>query len=245
MNGAALANSDSAGTDTPRSETVADAEAEVKALKALKAKLKNGEAEDKIDAQVSAMALAEFKAACGKQLPKMNGNDLQEAIGYFAEVVEVPANELIPDLRDMQIELKIAKKENTALKRKLAGKLPPRESRAQAWPRLAGEAAAVIEELINYQSEFERAKDAQPDSLQDGPFAQKCDQICDIDLGSALSTLQEAEAAEVPLGFRKGLEQNDQNHYGQQACHGPARSENAPRRPDRRRQVVAAANGRS
>jgi hypothetical protein len=182
-------------------ETIEDAEAEVKALKALKAKLKNNNSEDKIDAAVSAKALAEFKAACGVCLPKMNADDLQEAIDYFAEAVEVPAKELMPDLQLFQIDLKIAKAEVTALKRQLAGKLPPRESRAAAWSRLAGEACADVEALIEYQQEFEQAKDGQPDSLQDGPFAQKCDEICGIDLASALDTLQEAESADLPLGF--------------------------------------------
>jgi len=107
----------------------------------------------------------------------------------------------MPDLKRARIDVKIAEAEVTALKRKLAGKLPRRESRAAAWSRLAGEAAANIEELISLQAEFERANDAQPDNLQVGPFGQKCDEICGIDLESALSTLQEAEGAEVPLGF--------------------------------------------
>ena len=79
----------------------------------------------------------------------MNRNDLQDVIDQFAEVVEVPANELMPDLSRLQFDLKIAKAEVTALKRKLAGKLPPKESRAAAWSRLASEAAANIEELIS------------------------------------------------------------------------------------------------
>jgi hypothetical protein len=97
--------------------------------------------------------------------------------------------------------LKIAKAEVTALKRKLAGKLPPRESRADAWGRHYAEACSSIEALISTQQEFEEARDGQPDSLREAPFAQKCDAICAIDLESALSTLQEAESAEVPLGF--------------------------------------------
>ena len=131
----------------------------------------------------------------------MNSDHLQEAIDFFAEAVEVPANELMPDLSIVQFDLKIAKAEVTALKRKLAGKLPPRESRAAAWSRVTSEATDAIERLMEYQSEFEEAKDGQPDSLRDGPFAQKCEEICGIDLQGALETLQEAESAEVPLGF--------------------------------------------
>jgi hypothetical protein len=146
-------------------------------------------------------ALAEFNAACSTWLPQMSKNDLQEAIYGFAEVVEVPAEELMPDLRQSKIDLKIAKAEVTALKRKLAGKLPPRESSADAWARHSAEACASIEALIFMQQHFEGAKDGQPDSLQEGPYAQKCDEICAIDLDSALSTLLEAESADVPLGF--------------------------------------------
>jgi hypothetical protein len=182
--------------------TVEEAEAELKRLKDLKAKLKdNDENQDKFDAQESAKAFAAFKVACSKFLPGMNSDDLQKAIDFFAEAVEVPANELLPDLSIAQFNLKIAKQEVTVLKRKLAGKLPPRESRSTAWTRLTGEAAAAVEQLIEYQSEFEDAMEAQPDSLRDGPFAQKCEEIRGIDLQGALETLQEAENAEIPLGF--------------------------------------------
>jgi hypothetical protein len=182
--------------------TIEDAEAELKRLKDLKVKLKdNDENKDKFDAQESAKAFAAFQAACSKFLPGMNSDDLQQAINFFADVVEVPANELLPDLSMVQFDLKIAKAEVTALKRKIAGKLPPRESRAAAWSRLTSEATDAINQLIEYQSEFEEAEGAQPEGLQDGPFAQKCEAIREIDLASALETLQEAENAEIPLGF--------------------------------------------
>jgi anti-sigma28 factor (negative regulator of flagellin synthesis) len=180
--------------------TVEEAEAEVSRLKALRAKIANC-GDNKVDPEASAKALAEFKFACEAWLPKMNADDLQYATDHFAEVVEVPANELMPDLRSAQFDVKIAKAEVTALKRKLAGKLPPNESRAAAWSRLASEAASNIEELISYQGEFEEARDAQPDSLQDGPFAQKCEAVCKIDLATALEYLQETENADLPLGF--------------------------------------------
>jgi hypothetical protein len=189
-------------TAEPEAEpTIEAAEAEVKRLKALKAEIKANGSDNEIDPEKSAKALAEFKVACATLLPKMTGDTLQQAIDHFAEVVEIPASELMPDLRAAQIDAKIAKAEVAALKRRAAGKLPPRESRAAAWARLAGEAVANVEELIDYQQEFQDAKDGQPDSLQDGPFAQKCDEVCNIDLESALVTLQEAEGVDVPLGF--------------------------------------------
>jgi hypothetical protein len=194
------------GPEPEAEPTVEEAEAEVKRLKAQRAALRtkiNANMEDgtKTDPKASANALAEFNAACSTCLPQMSENDLQAAIYGFAEVVEVPAEELMPDLRQSKIDLKIAKAEVTALKRKLAGKLPPRESRAEAWGRHSAEARSSIEALISMQQEFEEAKDGQPDSLQEGPYAQKCEEICAIDLESALSTLEEAESTEVPLGF--------------------------------------------
>jgi hypothetical protein len=184
--------------------TVEEAEAEVRRLKAERAALK-----DKINAngstagtsEQSTRVLAEFLAACEAFLPKMHDDDLQDAIDHFAEVVEVAAGDLMPDLNRLRFDLKIAKAEVAALKRKLAGKLPPRESRAAAWARLAEEAVGCIEELISYQSEFESAKEEQPESLQRGPFAEKCEEVCMIDLGSALQILQEAESSDLPLGF--------------------------------------------
>ena len=181
--------------------TVEEAEAEVRRLKALKAAINaNMEDDTKIDAAASAKVLAEFEACCTR-LQEMCGDDLQRAIDHFAEAVELPATDLMPDVKKAQFDLRIAKAEVTALKRKLAGKLPPRESRAATWQRLSEEAVERVEHLIDYQQEIQEAKDGQPDNLQDAPFAQRCDAICDIDLEGALNTLQEAESAEMPRGF--------------------------------------------
>jgi hypothetical protein len=178
------------------------AEVEVKRLKAERAALKdkvNGSTDG--TSEQSTRALAEFLSACETLLPKMGDDDQQTAIDHFADVVDVVAGDLMPDLNRLRLDVKIAKAEVTALKRKLAGKLPPRESRAAAWARLAEEAAGNIQALIDYQSEFESAKEAQPESLQEGPFAQKCEAVCGIDLESALEIVHEAESADLPQGF--------------------------------------------
>jgi hypothetical protein len=71
-------------TETTSAEgTLEDAEAELKRLKDLKAKLKDGETENKVDARASMWALTEFKAACSKLLPGMNSDDLQKAIDFL------------------------------------------------------------------------------------------------------------------------------------------------------------------
>ena len=54
----------------------------------------------KIDSTASAKALAEFKVACETCLPKLTVNDLQAAIDFFAETVEV--EELMPDVKGLQ-----------------------------------------------------------------------------------------------------------------------------------------------
>jgi hypothetical protein len=65
--------------------------------------------------------------------------------------------------------------------------------------RLAEEANSAVGELIEIQEEFAEAKEAQ--SNHNGPFALKCEAICEIDLQSAWETLVEALNAEVPMGF--------------------------------------------
>lgn len=80
-------------------------------------------------------------------------------------------------------------------------KKPKKESRAARWARVASEAHAKVEELKDMQGEFEEWRDNVPDSLQSSPMYEKLDTICDLDLDGALSTLDEAEGADVPLGF--------------------------------------------
>ena len=105
----------------------------------------------------------------------------------------------MPDLKRARIDVKIAEAEVTALKRKLAASC--RGVRAEQPPGRVSLARLPPTSKNLSASKLKRANDAQPDNLQVGPFGQKCDEICGIDLESALSTLQEAEGAEVPLGF--------------------------------------------
>lgn len=75
------------------------------------------------------------------------------------------------------------------------------ESRATRWSRLAAEASSALEELVDIKGEFEGWKDGLPENLANSSLGEKLSTICDIDLDSALSAAQEAEGAEVPLGF--------------------------------------------
>lgn len=83
-----------------------------------------------------------------------------------------------------------------------APKKPKPESRATRWSRLAGEAVAALEELESMRAdEFEGWKDSLPENLANSALGEKLETICGIDLSTALETAQEAEGAEVPLGF--------------------------------------------
>jgi len=61
------------------------------------------------------------------------------------------------------------------------------KSRSQRWSDAASAASAALEELIEVQ--------------QESALGEKLDAVCDIDLQSALDTVQEAESADLPLGF--------------------------------------------
>lgn len=83
-------------------------------------------------------------------------------------------------------------------------KSPPKkkkESRAARWSRLASEALGIAQELKEIQDEFESWKDNLSENLQSSPVGEKLEEICGIDLESAVSALEEAEGADVPLGY--------------------------------------------
>lgn len=78
-------------------------------------------------------------------------------------------------------------------------KRPP--SRATRWADAASRAVSALEELQEIQSEFEDWKGNLPENLASSPLGEKLDAVCDLDISSALDTAQEAESADLPLGF--------------------------------------------
>lgn len=74
-------------------------------------------------------------------------------------------------------------------------------SRTARWSASAADAVAALEELQGIQQEFEEWKENLPENLQASALGEKLETITGIDLESALEAAQEAEQAELPLGF--------------------------------------------
>jgi len=74
-------------------------------------------------------------------------------------------------------------------------------SRAARWAKACAEAISALEELQSLQEEFTNWKDGLPENLQNSTLGEKLETICDLDIEGALSTCQEADGTDVPLGF--------------------------------------------
>jgi hypothetical protein len=89
-------------------------------------------------------------------------------------------------------------------RRKRDPNAPPRPkplSRADRWSAAVGQAKEGLEALLELQGEYESWKGNLPESLESSPVGQKLETVCDIDLQGSLDTLEEAESADLPLGF--------------------------------------------
>ncbi len=86
----------------------------------------------------------------------------------------------------------------------VATRKPKREkpkSRSARWSDAASTASAALSDLRDIQSEFEEWRDGLPENLENSPVGEKLQAVCDIDLQSALEAVEEAESADLPLGF--------------------------------------------
>ncbi len=76
------------------------------------------------------------------------------------------------------------------------------KSRPAQWLAAATAAAEALRELQDLQSEYADWRDSLPENLQEGSAtSEKLDGVCDLDIASALSTAEEAEGLDLPLGF--------------------------------------------
>lgn len=75
------------------------------------------------------------------------------------------------------------------------------KSRSARWGDAASAAVAALEELQEIKGEFEEWRDNLPENLQQSTIGEKLEFVCDLDIDSALETVQEAENADLPLGF--------------------------------------------
>jgi hypothetical protein len=74
-------------------------------------------------------------------------------------------------------------------------------SRAARWADAASRAVAALEELKGMQEEFESWKDNLPENLSGSALGEKLEAVCGIDLDGAVDAANEAEGADLPLGF--------------------------------------------
>lgn len=75
------------------------------------------------------------------------------------------------------------------------------ESRATRWSNAVQSAKSALEDLENLRAEFEQWRDNLPENLQGSALGEKLDTVAGLDIQSAIDTVEEAEAADLPLGF--------------------------------------------
>ena len=75
------------------------------------------------------------------------------------------------------------------------------KSRVVRWQEAAGRAEDGLSELVEIQQEYQDWRDNLPENLESSNVASKLDEVCDLDLESALETAQEAGGIDLPLGF--------------------------------------------
>lgn len=74
-------------------------------------------------------------------------------------------------------------------------------SRTQRWQDAASAAVSALEELKDIQQEYQSWYDNLPENLQSSAVGEKLEAVTNIDLESAYDAAQEAEGADLPLGF--------------------------------------------
>jgi hypothetical protein len=75
------------------------------------------------------------------------------------------------------------------------------KSRSARWGEAASAASAALTDLKDIQQEFQDWMDNLPENLQSSNLADKLQTVCDLDIEGAQSTIEEAEGADLPLGF--------------------------------------------
>jgi len=74
-------------------------------------------------------------------------------------------------------------------------------SRTARWSDACARALSALNELEDIRSEYQDWLDNLPENLQSSTLADKLTTICDLDIEGARSTVEEAEGADMPLGF--------------------------------------------
>jgi len=76
-----------------------------------------------------------------------------------------------------------------------------RISRSAWWLSAVSAAEAALADLLELQQQYQECRDNQPENFQGTIIDEKLNAICDLDLQSALDTIQEAAAVDLPRGF--------------------------------------------
>jgi hypothetical protein len=75
------------------------------------------------------------------------------------------------------------------------------KSRPARWSDAASQATTALGELQDIQSEYQDWTEVLPENLRESTIAEKLESITAIDFDSAIETVNEAEDADLPLGF--------------------------------------------
>lgn len=100
------------------------------------------------------------------------------------------------------LEREKARRKVARANRRAEGGKPARpKSRPARWAEAASAAVAALETLSEIQAEYQEWRDNLPENLQDSALGEKLQAVCDLDLDSALDAANEADGADLPLGF--------------------------------------------
>ena len=75
------------------------------------------------------------------------------------------------------------------------------QSRTKRWADAAGRAVDALTELHEMWQEFEAWRENMPENLEGSALAEKLDAILEIEIEQALDVANEADGADLPLGF--------------------------------------------
>ena len=78
---------------------------------------------------------------------------------------------------------------------------PKRLTRGQRWAQAASDALAALELMSEIQSEYQDWLDNLPENLASSALGSKLEDVCNLDIEGAKSTVEEAEGMDMPLGF--------------------------------------------
>jgi hypothetical protein len=76
-----------------------------------------------------------------------------------------------------------------------------RISRSARWFSAVSAAESALADLLELQQQYQEWRDNQPENFQGTIVDEKLNAICDLDLQSALDTIQEAAGLDLPQGF--------------------------------------------